>query len=87
MDSFWASGTEALALYGMRTITDTFAWGHCKDTTRQTGFVATKAETAKCQKYHDLQSNYHFQPAAIETTGVYGKTNQPFFEKPRKETC
>jgi len=48
MDSFWASGTKALALYGMRTVTDTFAWGHCKDTTRQTGFAATKAEKAKC---------------------------------------
>ena len=29
-------------------------------------------------KYHDLQSNYHFQPVAIETTGVYGKSTVPF---------
>jgi len=26
----------------------------------------------------DLQSNYYFQPAAIETTGVYGKLTAPF---------
>jgi len=42
-------------------------------------FAATKAEVAKCQKYHHVfQSNYHFQPVAIETTGVYGKSNAPF---------
>ena len=28
--------------------------------------------------YHDLQSNYHLQPVAIETTGVYGKSTAPF---------
>jgi len=42
-----------------------FAWGHYKDSARQAGFAATKAEAAKCQKYLDLQSNYHFQPVAI----------------------
>jgi len=47
-------------------------------TARQAAFVATKAEVTKCQKYHDLQSNYHFQPVAIETTGVYGKSTAPF---------
>jgi len=52
------------------TVVDTFAQGHYKDSARQAGFAATKAETAKFQKYHDLQSNYHFQPVAIETTGV-----------------
>ena len=41
-------------------------------------FAATKAEVAKCQKYHDLQSNYHLQPVAIETTGVYGKSTALF---------
>ena len=40
--------------------------------------ATTKAEAAKCQKYHDLQSNYHLQPVAIETTGVYGKSTAPF---------
>jgi len=51
---------------------------HYKDSARQAGFAATKAEAAKCQKYHDLQSNYHLQPVAIETTSVYGKSTAPF---------
>jgi len=49
------------------TAVDMFAQGNYKDSARQAGFVATKADVAKCQKYHDLQSNYHFQPVAIET--------------------
>jgi len=57
---------------------DTFAQSHYKDSARQDGFAATKAKVAKCQKYHDLQSNYHFQPVAAETTGVYGKSTVPF---------
>ena len=59
------------------TVVDTFSQGHYKDSARQAGFAATKAEAAKCQKYHDLQSNFHFQPVAIETTGVYGKSTAP----------
>jgi len=66
---------------------DTFAQGHYKDCARQASFAAAKAEIAKCQKYHDLQSNYHFQPVEIETTGVYGKSTSPFFEWSCKETC
>jgi len=48
---------------------DTFARVHHKDIARQAGSAATKAEDAKSQKYHDLQSNYRFQPVAMETTG------------------
>ena len=40
--------------------------------------MATKAKDAKCQKYRYLLSNYHFQPVAIETTVVYGKSTAPF---------
>jgi len=47
---------------------------HC-----QTGWYHSyKCWGCKCQKYHDLQSNYHFQPVTIETTGVYGKSTAPF---------
>jgi len=42
------------------------------------GSVATDAETDKCRKYNDLLENYYFQPVAIETTGVYGKSTAPF---------
>jgi len=42
------------------------------------GSVATDAETDKCREYNDLLDNYYFQPVAIETTGVYGKSTAPF---------
>ena len=71
------------------TVVNTFAQGHYKASARQAGFAVTKAEAAKCQKYHDLQSNYHLQPVAIETTGVYGKSTAPFLsgEWSCEETC
>jgi len=78
MDWLWAPG-RGLSLVWDATVVNTFAWGHYTDSARQAGFAATKAEAAKCRKYHDLQSNYHFQPVAIKTTGVYGKP-RPFFE-------
>jgi len=79
---------RGLSLVWDATVVDTFAQGHYKDSARQAGFKATKAEAAKCQKYHDLQkSNYHFQPVATETTGMYGKVHCPFFEWSFEETC
>jgi len=52
---------RGLSLVWDATVVDTFAQGHYyKDSTRQAGFAATKAEATKCQKYHDLQSNYLF---------------------------
>jgi len=51
---------RGLSLVWDATVMDTFAQGHYKGSARQAGFAATKAEAAKCQKYHDLQSNYHF---------------------------
>jgi len=69
---------RGLSLVWDATVVDTFAQGHYKGSARQAGLAATKAEVAKCQKYNDLQSNYHFQPVAIETTGVYGKSTAPF---------
>ena len=67
------------------TVVDTFAQGHYKDSARQAGCAAKKAEAAKCQKYHDLQSNYHLQPVAIETTGVYGKSTASFLSSLAKK--
>jgi len=64
---------KGLSLVWDATVVDTFAQGHYKDSASQAGFAATK-----CQKYHDLQSNCHLQPVAIETTGVYGKSTAPF---------
>ena len=51
---------------------------HASCVTYRAGFPATKAEATKSQKYHDLQTNYHVQPVAIETTGVDGKSTAAF---------
>ena len=42
------------------------------------GSVTTDAESDKCQKCNDVLDNYYFQPVAIETTGVHGKSTAPF---------
>jgi len=60
------------------TVVDTFAESHFIVSAAIPGSVATDAETDKCQKYNDFLDNYYFQPVAIETTGVYGKSNTPF---------
>jgi len=56
---------------------DTFAESHYIVSATIPGSVATDAETDKCRKYNDLLDNYYFQPVAIETTGVYGKSTTP----------
>ena len=57
---------------------DTFAESHYIVNAAMPGSVATDAETDKCRKYNDLLDNYYFQPVAIETTCVYGKSTAPF---------
>jgi len=39
---------KGLSLVWDTTVVDTFAQGHCKDSARQAGFAASKAEAAKC---------------------------------------
>jgi len=53
---------------------DIFAESHYIVSAVILGSVSTDAETDKC-----LLVNYYFQPVAIETTGVYGKSTAPFF--------
>ena len=53
---------------------DTFAESHYIVSAAIPGSIATDAKTAKCRKYNDLLDKYYFQPVAIETTGVYGKS-------------
>ena len=60
------------------TVVDTFAESHYIVSAATPGSVATDAETDKCRKYNDLLDNYYFQPVAIETTGVHGKSTAPF---------
>jgi len=59
------------------TVVDNFAESHYIVSAAISGSVATDAETDKCRKYN-LLDNYYFQPVAIETTGVYGKSTAPF---------
>jgi len=60
------------------TVVDTFAESHYIVSAAIPGSVATYAETDTCRKYNDLLDNYYFQPVAIKTTGVYGKSTAPF---------
>jgi len=60
------------------TVVDTFAESHYIVSASIPGSVATDAETDKCWKYNDPRDNYYFQPVAVETTDVYGKSTAPF---------
>ena len=60
------------------TVVDTFAESHYIVSAAIPGSVATDPETDKCRKYNDLLDYYYFQPVAIETTGVYGKSTALF---------
>jgi len=57
---------------------NTFAESYYTVSAAIPGSLATDAETDECWKYNDLLDNYCFQPVAIETTGVYGKSAAPF---------
>ena len=76
----WYRGRTARSLAWDATVIGTFAESHYIVSSTIPGSVATQtdAETDKCQKYNDLLDNYYFQPVAIETTGVYGKSTAPF---------
>ena len=64
---------------------DNFAWGHYKDSARQEGFGATRAEAEKCRKYHDLQSNTF---TYMQLRPLVCRANPPpHFEWPREEIC
>ena len=52
------------------------------------GTLATDAEVAICRNYNDHLNNYCFQPVAIETIGVYGKSFASFLiGLPKKRLC
>jgi len=50
-------GVYCLLFNFFATVVDTFAQGHYKDSARQAGFAATKAEAAKCKKYHIIMTS------------------------------
>jgi len=57
---------------------DAFTQCHYKDNARQADIAATEAGAAKRRKYDDFFNDCCFQPVAVETTGVYGKSTAFF---------
>ena len=57
------------------TCHDTFCKTALKDTALSAGAAANKAEADKRRQYASLQGRYRFEPLAIETSGVFGKTS------------
>ena len=45
------------------------------DSASRPGTAADKAEDRNCALYRNLSGTYRFEPLAIETTGVYGRTS------------
>ena len=80
IDSLYALGAwyRGQSLVWDATVLDTLLGATAKDSAGQAGTAATEAEAAKRRIYNDLLNNYHFQPVAIETTGVNGKSTAPF---------
>ena len=56
------------------TCVDTFAESHLAKAAFEAGSIASGAEDRKRHKYAGLRETYRFEPIAIETSGVYGKS-------------
>ena len=48
------------------------ASSHIKDTVKQPGAAAEKAEKVKMAKYKPLQKDHYLVPVAVETFGAFG---------------
>ena len=57
------------------TCHNTFSKTALKETAHTPGAAANRAEEDKRRLYSNLQTRYRFEPLAIETTGVYGKSS------------
>ena len=57
------------------TCRDTFAKYAINDTTLSAGAAANKAEDQKQDFYRRLETRYRFEPLAVETTGVIGRSS------------
>ena len=53
------------------TCPDTFALSHLQLAATEAGAVADQAEQRKRVQYTELPTGHHFNPVAIETTGVF----------------
>ena len=73
--------TEGKCLTWDATCTDTFCKTAINEAAINPGAAATKAEQRKRTLYSNLQDQYRFEPLAIETTGVYGKSSARFISE------
>ena len=56
------------------TCIDTFAVSHMNDSSMTAGTAASAAEMRKRVKYEGLTQRFIFEPIAVETSGVYGRS-------------
>ena len=59
------------------TCVDTLANSNIKETVKQPGAAAKKAEKLKISKYKELQKDYYLVPIAVETFGGWGQRALP----------
>ena len=57
------------------TCTDTFSRTHVNNSAVSPGHAACEAESLKRRKYASLVDRYRFEPVAVETSGVIGKSS------------
>ena len=69
------------------TCIDTYAETHLNNSAVSPGFAAREAEKRKRRKYETLGSRYRFEPVALETTGVYGKTTEALISEIGHRIC
>ena len=60
------------------TCHDTYSKSAIPHTSSSPGFAADKAEDSKRKTYQSLTDRYRFEPLAVETSGVYGKSSAKF---------
>ena len=60
---------------------DTFAKSVINESAHTAGTASNKAERDKREFYRDLENRYRFEPLAVETTGVIGKTSNKFLSE------
>ena len=63
------------------TCVDTYCQSSIGDTAHTPGSAANKAEQRKNSHYSSLTVSYRFEPIAIETTGVMGKSTSKFISE------
>ena len=64
---------------------DTFASTSVIDSALHPGSAASAAESRKREHYRSLTDRYHFEPVAVETTGVLGPSTIAFLKRLGKQ--